>query len=205
MKKQKICILMLSCLVLVACGKENAEETTKPNSELKANVHTSIEDVTYDQAIKEADLIAEVKIGKVNDIVEGGNNIVAKTKFEGSIEKVYAGNKKNDEAIYVLQEGKEGMEIEDYPLFQSGETYILMLVDSGDGKTFWIKGQVNGTYFVDGDATLKFGDTEPTLPEKKDISDLDETIIEKQEETANNSQVLDTEAFQLQLEKDVKE
>ncbi|MBA3927269.1 hypothetical protein [Listeria rustica] len=97
------------------------------------------------------------------------------------------------------------MEIEDYPLFQSGETYILMLMDSGDGKTFWIKGQVNGTYFVDGGTTLKFGDTEPSLHEKKDISDLDEAIIEKQEETANNSQVLDTETFQAQLEKDVKE
>ncbi|MBC6309056.1 hypothetical protein HCJ66_05765 [Listeria sp. FSL L7-1582] len=202
MKKQKICILILSCLVLTACGKEKAEESTKPNNELKASVHTSIEDVTYDQVIKEADLIAEVKIGAINNIVEGGNNIVAKTKFEGSLEKVYAGNKKNNEAIYVLQEGKDGMEIEDYPLFQPGETYILMLMDSGDGKTFWIKGQVNGTYFVDGDTTLKFGNSEPGLPDSK--NNLNSALIEKLENFNNKVQVLDTIDFREQLDKDLK-
>ncbi|MBA3927270.1 hypothetical protein [Listeria rustica] len=108
MKKQKICILILSCLALAACGKEKVEETTKPNNELKASVHTSIEDVTYDQAIKEADLIAEVKIGAVNNIVEGGNNIVAKTKFEGSLEKVYAGNKKKMKLYMFYRRGKMG-------------------------------------------------------------------------------------------------
>ncbi|EUJ52175.1 hypothetical protein [Paenilisteria rocourtiae] len=61
MKRLKMTILFLSCFILVACGKENAEETTKSSNKLKASVHTSIEDVTYNQAIKEADLIAEVK------------------------------------------------------------------------------------------------------------------------------------------------
>ncbi|EUJ52174.1 hypothetical protein DFP96_10894 [Listeria rocourtiae] len=80
-----------------------------------------------------------------------------------------------------------------------------MLMDSGDGKTFWIKGQVNGTYFVDGDTTLKFGDSETSLPKKEDIKNLDKATIEKQEETGNNLQVLDTEAFKTKLEKDMKE
>ncbi|WP_430536634.1 hypothetical protein [Listeria rocourtiae] len=202
---KKLTIIFLSFSILVACSKEPAKETSKSNNKLEASVHTSIEDVTYDQAIKEADLIAEVKIGKLKEIVEGRDNIVAKSKFEGTIEKIYAGKKKTNDPVYILQEGKNGMEIENYPLFESGETYILMLMDSGDGKTFWIKGQVNGTYFVDGDTTLKFGDSESALPEKENTKTLDQAIIEKQEETANNSQVLDTEAFKMQLEKDVKE
>ncbi|EUJ22558.1 hypothetical protein PGRAN_13061 [Listeria grandensis FSL F6-0971] len=94
------------------------------------------------------------------------------------------------------------MELENYPLFQSGETYILMLIDSGDGRTFWIKGQVNGTYFVAGNTTLKFGNSEPSLPKKK--NNLDSAVIEKLENFNNKVQVLDTIDFRERLDKDLK-
>ncbi|SQC59003.1 hypothetical protein [Listeria newyorkensis] len=144
MKKMRIIILSLCCFALVSCGDEDTNSKPSGSNELKASVHTSIEAVTYNQAIKESDLIAEVQIAKKSDTISGGNNIVPKTKFESKIKKVYAGDKKNQDIIDILQGGQEGLEIENYPLFQSGETYILMLMDSGDGQTFWIKGQVNG-------------------------------------------------------------
>ncbi|MBC1474969.1 hypothetical protein HB852_10100 [Listeria grandensis] len=202
MKKVRIMILSLSCFALVSCNEEDTKGNSNRNNELKASVHTLIEAVTYNQAIKESDLIAEVRIGKKSDTISGGNNIIAKTKFESKIKKVYAGDKKNQDIIDILQDGKEGMEIENYPLFQSGETYILMLIDSGDGQTFWIKGQVNGTYFVAGNTTLKFGNSEPSLPKKK--NNLDSAVIEKLENFNNKVQVLDTIDFRERLDKDLK-
>ncbi|WP_149024202.1 hypothetical protein [Listeria cornellensis] len=202
MKKMRIIILSLCCFVLVSCGDEDTNSKPSGSNELKASIHTSIEAVTYNQAIKESDLIAEVQIAKKSDTISGGNNIVPKTKFESKIKKVYAGDKKNQDIIDILQDGQEGLEIENYPLFQSGETYILMLMDSGDGQTFWIKGQVNGTYLVDGNTTLKFGNSELGLLDSK--NNLNSAVIEKLENFNNKVQVLDTIDFRERLDKDLK-
>ncbi|MBC1456829.1 hypothetical protein [Listeria newyorkensis] len=205
MKKMRIIILALCCFALVSCADEDTKSKPGESNELKASVHTSIEAVTYNQAIKESDLIAEVQIAKKSDTISGGNNIVSKTKFESKIKKVYAGGKKNQDIIDILQDGQEGLEIENYPLFQSGETYILMLMDSGDGQTFWIKGQVNGTYFVDGNTTLKFGNSELGLPRNNGRSKLGMLITKKQKEMTSNFQVLDTSALKEKIEKDANE
>ncbi|MBC1780385.1 hypothetical protein [Listeria booriae] len=201
MKKIKLVIPLFICMLLVACEEEKAN--TKDN-ELSASVHASTEDISYKQAVAEADLIVEVSIQKMQGVIEGGNNIIAKTKFEGQVNNVYTGSKKVTDTISILQEGKNGMEIENYPLFEPGENYILMLMDSGDGKTYWIKGQLNGTYLIEDKSTLKFGKQEVTLPEKKDISDVEASIIEKQKETGGNSQILDTAKFKKQIQNDVE-
>ncbi|MBC1335143.1 hypothetical protein HCJ13_05945 [Listeria booriae] len=201
MKKIKLVIPLFICMLLVACEEEKAN--TKDN-ELSASVHASTEDISYKQAVAEADLIVEVSIQKMQGVIEGRNNIIAKTKFEGQINNVYSGSKKVKDTISILQEGKNGMEIENYPLFEPGENYILMLMDSGDGKTYWIKGQLNGTYLIEDKSTLKFGKQEVTLPEKKDISDVEASIIEKQKETGGNSQILDTAKFKKQIQNDVE-
>lgn len=204
MGKVKLLIPFVCFIFLVACGNEKADTQKEDDNTLKASVHTSIEDVSYEQAIEEADLIAEVSIKKIQGIVEGGNNIVAKTKFEGRIDKVYAGSKKDNDTISILQEGKDGMEVEDYPMFKPGEKYILMLMNSGDKQTYWIKGQVNGTYLVEEKSILKFGEKEEALPEKADKNTIEASIKEKQEETDGNSQILDTKLFEKQLESDVR-
>ncbi|MBC2173330.1 thioredoxin family protein [Listeria booriae] len=203
MGKIKLVIPLLLFIFLVACENEKANTKEVFDNPLKASVNTTIENLSYEQTIEEADLIVEVGIQRSQGIIEGGTNIIAKTKFEGRINKVYEGSRKINDTISILQDGKKGMEVENYPLFKSGETYILTLMDSGNGKTYWIKGQTNGTYMMGNRSMLKFGKKEEDLPEKEDTGDAEHNIIEKQKETNGNSQMLDSSKFKTKLQNDI--
>ncbi|MBC2117103.1 hypothetical protein [Listeria booriae] len=63
MKKIKLVIPLFICMLLVACEEEKANAK---DNELSASVHASTEDISYKQAVAEADLIVEVSIQKMH-------------------------------------------------------------------------------------------------------------------------------------------
>lgn len=120
----------------------------KEDSEKKV-IYGKTEAFSFKDAIKTADLIAEVEItNHLKDL----NEPSPKTLFEAKLVNTFK-NQKNLNEIQVLQAGNKEYSYNDNPLFIPGEKYILFLKKAiGDGydgtDTYWILGEETNIYSV---------------------------------------------------------
>lgn len=132
----------------VSSSDENKVNTTQQVSP-KGKVHAEINVYTFEEAVKKADLIAEVEITKK---VKELSDPSPKTLFEARILEGFKESKEL-EIINVLQEGNSEWLYDDIEPFKENEKYILFLKtavgEEFEGTdSYWILGAQTNTYSV---------------------------------------------------------
>lgn len=168
----------------------------------KKVIYGKTEAFAFKDAIKNADLIAEIEITKH---VEDLNEPSPKTLFEGELIKAFK-NKKAPDKIKILQAGNQEYSYNEFSLFKPGEKYILFLKEAvGDGfdgtDTYWILGEETNIYSVlENNSVKKWSLKDENL---SDIEIKDNNVRLKNEN--GNEQVLDKKLFEEKMKKIVIE
>lgn len=201
---KRICLLLCLILFLVACGTKNEEkigdaENTAPQ-EVPGGITAQI--ISFDpiDSLKEADLIAEITIGK--KIKEVDEQPIPYTLFQASINKVVKGNGDLQE-IEIVQQGNSEWAFNDNEFFEEGEQYTLFLKKYSDGKDqYWIKGEETGMFLIkDADTIIKLAEPIEAFDHLVDTSSEHKG---KKFKNKDGSQILNKQKFDALLEKEVK-
>lgn len=153
-------VFLQSPSVTSAVPGEESLETTKRSEQIKALVMS----YSIDEAVKKSDLIAEIVI---KNKVEEFDKPSPQTAFSAEVNNVLKGNLEKGSIINVLQDGNTTISFNGTPMFQPGESYVLMLMEAvglDNDNTYWILGAETGIYQVVTDQTLmKWQKSEETL------------------------------------------
>ncbi|QTD40291.1 hypothetical protein [Sporosarcina sp. Te-1] len=175
-------------------GKNNTLSSTK------GKLHGELKTYSFDDAVNEAELIAEIIIEK--QIKEIGEPPTPKTLFEATVTEIYKGPPNLDK-IEVLQAGNSKWSFGN-ELFSPDEKYILFLKkavgEEFEGSdVYWIIGEETNTYsVVESDKVVK------NALYDEDLKSIEEDVpllsnlhrITSQEEEI---QVLNKEKFEMKI------
>jgi len=134
-----------------------------PVVQKKTNVIGQLEVFSIDEAVKNADLIAEVEI---TGVVEELDDPLHKTIFSAVIGDAIKGDLSPGTAIHIMQQGNSKTSFNENPLFETKDKYVLVLkkaVGMNSDHTYWILGEETGVFEELDDKTL----VKWTLPDKK--------------------------------------
>lgn len=149
---------------LTACGTDssspndevedsNSEEVSKDNSSNEiVFFEGEVEYFTFDEAVDQADLIAEVEI--IEQIREKTDPL-PQTFFKANILQDITGEKSGE--IIFTQVGIQGEEFNGVSVFEPGEKYVLFLRDNPDYEDvdYFIQGEELGMYKDDGETLVR--------------------------------------------------
>lgn len=154
MKRTKIFAVvgMILCFSILAITV-NAEKE-KPKQKINW-VHGEVASISFEDMVKKADVIAEVKIIKLVEILKEQG--MEGSKFLLKVKKYYKNNTENDDDIYVYQAGSPEWQFEQNPLLELGKSYVLFLdeVDSPYGKALIMIQEGYGRYNFVGDKQIQ--------------------------------------------------
>ncbi|WZY00645.1 hypothetical protein NSQ26_00985 [Bacillus sp. FSL W7-1360] len=146
-------------ILLSGCNTtEQEEEKAQPESASTSNTVVKIEaaiaaPLSLEEALTDADLVAEVKIQEIVGEVE---ETLPKTIFSAEVTNVLKG-KEEQKTIKLFQNGTKEIGFNDNELFSEGDTYVLFLneTSSSSEADYWIQGEETGMYKVSGDTLVK--------------------------------------------------
>lgn len=172
-KGRLVWVLIVGCCLFAVWLYQEAESkattvivdqsapSKKPVESLKA--HGLVQTFSIKEASQKADVIAEVEIVKeLEELYEPGHKTIYSAKVIHSLK----GNVEDGSTVFVMQDGNSKVMFNDNPQFQSGETFILILmkaVSVDEPDTYWILGAETGVYEVLGDTLVKWSKPEEEL------------------------------------------
>jgi len=181
MKKSHLLIVAVLCMfTVIGLVLFIQDYNTQSNEDISASkvdnsadsqkyigvIKAEIEVLDFKDSIKEADLIAKVKVGA---IIEELDEPSPKTLIQMEIKNVLKGSS-DLKTINVLQQGNSKWLFNDNEILKENQEYILFLktaITVKQPNSFWILGEETGMYEV-----LNSGNLKKLSRPEKDLSDI---------------------------------
>ncbi|MBO0603532.1 hypothetical protein I2483_17845 [Sporosarcina sp. E16_3] len=178
-----------------------SEEVSNTSAPTKGQMKAELETFNFDDAVANAELIAEVEIGKqIKEI----DDPAPKTLFEATVKQVLKGTE-NLENIEVLQQGNSEWSFNDNNQFSPNEKYILFLKKAvGEGyegsNVYWILGEETNIYsIVDGNKVVKNSLYEEDLKRIEEDTPVNTLNLITKNERKKDIQILNKEKFEKRI------
>lgn len=207
MKKKKfVCMIGVFVICLVG-GIFTGKFIVEKNSKTEQTISASRVSYSLSESIKEADVIAQIKIKGVNTTTK--KNGIPQTIHDAVVLESYKGNL--PDKLHVLQDGTLEMPFVDNPIFSEGETYLLIMkrgkLDYGIENVYWILKE----YFVSDNQVIQtLPGEENTIQSEVSRNDFfelkqkNQEILEKSKELPYEVDVIDKKQLINKIKKEIE-
>lgn len=195
MKKIISFLLLVNMLAITATVSLNQEQ----DSDTEMRISASRETYSLEESVEDSEAVLKVKIGNtIAEIKEGG---FPQTVHEADVIETLKGN--TSEKIKIIQDGTKSVPVDDNPLFEKGETYILVLKEADStieyDNAYWITDE----YYVNKDTAVEIfpkSDNESMDLPKQRNSEISRAAKSKINELSFNPDVVETDELVEKIE-----
>ncbi|MYL53360.1 hypothetical protein GLW08_08415 [Pontibacillus yanchengensis] len=185
----------------------SSKEENSSNGEQKEvkQINAQVKGYTFEESVKEAELIARVKINSTGGEV-GGN--LPKTIFDSTVQEIYKGKNslKGKGSIIILQAGTDEVVVNNIEPFQKGDELLLFLNEARNkDNTYWILGEYSNYYEVKDNEIVKKNFASESLKDiSKEVKKKEFSIQGLNKEVEKVQQHFEKDTFIIELKKEIK-